>query len=59
MLSFYGAIVFFTGRGVFAKGSISQGDFVLEYRGDRIPVVEAQRRRLIYHESCTAFLFLV
>ncbi|CAL8290525.1 unnamed protein product [Arctogadus glacialis] len=46
------------GRGVFAKGSISQGDFVLEYRGDRIPVVEAQRRRLIYHESCTAFLFM-
>ncbi|XP_056441031.1 uncharacterized protein LOC130378166 isoform X3 [Gadus chalcogrammus] len=23
----------------------------------RIPVVEAQRRRLIYHESCTAFMF--
>lgn len=47
----------FTGRGVFAKGSICMGDFVAEYRGDRINDAESQRRGKLYHPSCTAFMF--
>ncbi|XP_037397370.1 histone-lysine N-methyltransferase set-1-like [Pygocentrus nattereri] len=45
------------GRGVFAKGSICKGDFVVEYRGDMINDAESQRRRKLYHPSCAAFMF--
>lgn len=47
----------FTGRGVFAKGSICEGDFVVECRGDMINDAESQRRRKLYHGSCAAFMF--
>ena len=47
----------FTGRGVFAKGLIRKGDFVVEYRGDMINDAESQRRRKLYHPSCAAFMF--
>uniref|UniRef100_A0A8D3B5C6 SET domain-containing protein n=1 Tax=Scophthalmus maximus TaxID=52904 RepID=A0A8D3B5C6_SCOMX len=40
------------GRGVFARGSFCQRDFVLEYRGAMINNAEYQRRRRIYHPSC-------
>ncbi|XP_028267874.1 uncharacterized protein LOC114439876 [Parambassis ranga] len=45
------------GRGVFAKGPISKGDFVVEYRGDMISDDESQRRRRLYHRSCQGFMF--
>ncbi|KAG8002907.1 N-lysine methyltransferase KMT5A [Nibea albiflora] len=45
------------GRGVFSKDSICKGDFVVEYRGDRINDAESQRRRKLYHPSCTVFMF--
>ncbi|KAG9259815.1 N-lysine methyltransferase KMT5A-like, partial [Astyanax mexicanus] len=45
------------GRGVFAKSSICKGDFLVEYRGDMINEAESQRRRNIYHPSCTVFMF--
>ena len=44
-----------TGRGVFAKGAISRGQFVAEYRGDMINDADYQRRRRVYHRSCAAF----
>ena len=47
----------FTGRGVFAKGTICKGDFVVQYRGDMISDAESQRRRKLYHPSCAAFMF--
>lgn len=47
----------FAGRGIFAKSLICKGDFVVEYRGDMINHTESQRRRKIYHSSCTAFMF--
>ncbi|XP_028274353.1 uncharacterized protein LOC114449059 isoform X3 [Parambassis ranga] len=46
-----------SGRGVFAKGPISKGDFVVEYRGDMISDDESQRRRRLYHRSCQGFMF--
>lgn len=46
-----------TGRGVFAKGTISRGQFVAEYRGDMINDAEYQSRRRVYHPSCAAFMF--
>ncbi|XP_042612413.1 uncharacterized protein LOC109073813 isoform X2 [Cyprinus carpio] len=45
------------GRGLFAKGSICKGDFVVEYRGDIISDAELQRRRKRYHTSSAAFMF--
>ncbi|XP_048853094.1 uncharacterized protein LOC125721136 isoform X6 [Brienomyrus brachyistius] len=45
------------GRGIFAKGLICKGDFVVEYRGEMINNAESQRRRKLYHPSCTAFMF--
>ncbi|CAL8348854.1 unnamed protein product [Boreogadus saida] len=45
------------GRGVFAIGSFSKGDFIVEYRGDLISDGEAQKRRRIYHPACSGFLF--
>ncbi|XP_016306167.1 uncharacterized protein LOC107661199 isoform X2 [Sinocyclocheilus anshuiensis] len=45
------------GRGLFAKGSICKGDFVVEYRGDIISDAELQRRRKRYHASSAAFMF--
>ncbi|TKS87310.1 N-lysine methyltransferase KMT5A [Collichthys lucidus] len=45
------------GRGLFAVG-FCKGDFVVEYRGDLIDDVEAERRRKVYHPSCAAFFFL-
>ena len=50
-------LLFLTGRGIFAKGSICKGDFVVEYRGDMISSEEYDRRRKIYHSSCAAFMF--
>lgn len=47
----------FTGRGIFAKGPICKGDFVVEYRGDMISDAEAQRRRKLYNPVCAAFMF--
>ena len=47
---------FFTGRGVFAIGSFSKGDFIVEYRGDLISEGEAQKRR-IYNPACSGFLY--
>ncbi|XP_073331581.1 uncharacterized protein [Pagrus major] len=45
------------GRGVFAKGTISRGQFVAEYRGDMINDAEYQSRRRVYHPTCAAFMF--
>ncbi|CAL8377415.1 unnamed protein product, partial [Gadus morhua 'NCC'] len=45
------------GRGVFATSKFPRGEFVVEYRGDMINDVEAQRRRKVFHPSCTAFFF--
>ncbi|KAL6476808.1 hypothetical protein MHYP_G00153070 [Metynnis hypsauchen] len=45
------------GRGVFAKGFICKGDFVVEYRGDMINDAQSQRRRKLYRPSCAAFMF--
>uniref|UniRef100_A0AAV2LLR7 SET domain-containing protein n=1 Tax=Knipowitschia caucasica TaxID=637954 RepID=A0AAV2LLR7_KNICA len=45
------------GRGVFAKRTISKGQFVAEYRGDMIDDAEYQRRRSLYHPMCAAFMF--
>ncbi|XP_070401390.1 N-lysine methyltransferase KMT5A-like isoform X1 [Nothobranchius furzeri] len=47
------------GRGIFAKGSFCQGDFVVEYRGDRITEAESERRQKLYHPSCAGFFFFV
>ncbi|XP_056437176.1 uncharacterized protein LOC130374432 isoform X2 [Gadus chalcogrammus] len=47
---------FFAGRGVFAIGSFSKGDFIVEYRGDLISEGEAQKRR-IYNPACSGFLY--
>ncbi|TKS64906.1 N-lysine methyltransferase KMT5A [Collichthys lucidus] len=46
------------GRGLFAVDLFCKGDFVVEYRGDLIDDVEAERRRKVYHPSCAAFFFL-
>ena len=46
-----------TGRGVFAKSSISKGEFVVEYRGHMITDAESLRRRKLYDSSCVAFMF--
>ncbi|XP_073697250.1 uncharacterized protein [Garra rufa] len=45
------------GRGLFAKGSICKGDFVVEYRGDIINNAELQKRKKRYHASSAAFMF--
>ncbi|XP_064208087.1 uncharacterized protein LOC135263699 isoform X2 [Anguilla rostrata] len=45
------------GRGVFALAPFSKGDFVVEYKGQLIDPAEAQRRRRIYHSSCTVFMY--
>lgn len=45
----------FTGRDVFAKGSICKGDFVVEYRGDKLNDAESQRRREL-HPSCCIYV---
>ncbi|XP_043094725.1 uncharacterized protein rnf214 isoform X2 [Puntigrus tetrazona] len=45
------------GRGLFAKGSISKGEFVVEYRGDIINHAELESRRKRYHTSSAAFMF--
>ncbi|KAM9751936.1 histone-lysine N-methyltransferase set-1-like [Menidia menidia] len=45
------------GRGIFAKSSISKGEFVVEYKGDMINDAESQRRKKLYHSSCLAFMF--
>ncbi|XP_050965197.1 uncharacterized protein rnf214 isoform X2 [Labeo rohita] len=45
------------GRGLFAKGTICKGDFVVEYRGDIINEAELQRRKKRYHTSSAAFMF--
>ncbi|XP_056329075.1 histone-lysine N-methyltransferase SETD5-like [Danio aesculapii] len=45
------------GRGLFAKGSFCKGDFVVEYRGEFINNAELERRRKIYHPSCSIFMF--
>lgn len=52
-------LLFFSlkGRGVFATSKFLSGEFVVEYRGDMIDDVEAQRRRKVFHPSCTAFFF--
>lgn len=52
-------LLFFSlkGRGVFATSKFLSGEFVVEYRGDVIDDVEAQRRRNVFHPSCTAFFF--
>ncbi|CAL8406736.1 unnamed protein product [Arctogadus glacialis] len=48
------------GSGVFAIGSFSKGDFIVEYRGDLISDDgEAQKRRRIYNPACSGFLFCV
>lgn len=51
-------IFFLAGRGLFAVNSFCKGDFVVEYRGELIDDVEAERRRKVYHRSCAAFFFL-
>ena len=50
-------VAFFTGRGVFAKKTFNQGDFILEYRGDLISDSEAQRRREVYTPTQRVFIF--
>ncbi|XP_056444334.1 N-lysine methyltransferase KMT5A-like [Gadus chalcogrammus] len=45
------------GRGVFAKKTFNQGDFILEYRGDLISDSEAQRRREVYTPTQRVFIF--
>lgn len=49
--------MYFAGRGLFAKGSICKGEFVVEYRGDIIDDTELQSRRKRYHASSAAFMF--
>lgn len=50
-------LLYFAGRGLFAKGTICKGDFVVEYRGDIINEAELQRRKKRYHTSSAAFMF--
>ncbi|XP_016309115.1 uncharacterized protein LOC107663407 isoform X2 [Sinocyclocheilus anshuiensis] len=45
------------GHGLFAKGSICKGEFVVEYRGNIINDAELQSRRKRYHTSSAAFMF--
>ncbi|XP_077073859.1 uncharacterized protein LOC143738123 [Siphateles boraxobius] len=45
------------GRGVFALSPFLKGDFVVEYRGERIDSAESQARRKKYHPSQAVFMF--
>jgi hypothetical protein len=42
---------------VFAIGSFSKRDFIVECRGDLISDGEAQKRRRNYNPACSEFLF--
>ncbi|TRY56588.1 hypothetical protein DNTS_008415 [Danionella cerebrum] len=45
------------GRGIFALADFSQGEFVVEYRGELIDAAEAENRRKLYENACLFFMF--
>ncbi|XP_028297505.1 N-lysine methyltransferase KMT5A-like [Gouania willdenowi] len=45
------------GRGIFTSAVFSQGDFVVEYRGELIDAAEAEHRRKLYHDARSIFMF--
>ncbi|XP_057207526.1 uncharacterized protein LOC130565022 isoform X2 [Triplophysa rosa] len=48
----------FKGRGVFALAPFNKGDFVVEYRGELIDFIEAERRREVNRNIVFMFDFL-
>ena len=46
-----------TGHGTFAKEDFSQGQYLLEYKGELIDRKEGEKRERLYPQSVGSFLY--
>jgi len=48
----------FSGRGVFALAPFNKGDFIVEYRGEMIALIESECRREVNQNTVYMFDFI-